>query len=238
MAVDPDASRYEWIEGHHVVDDQGNLVEASPSLVESEPRARYGCSPGAVVEPLVILDMLCVKASRTGGSGAMGGIVVGVDDSPGARKALAWAVTEAKLRGAALRVVHVHKPEEWTAPLYFPSQHAVPGVPTGPAGEPSAAELARVLQAQEVLREAARGRAEELVDELLGEVGVAGVEVQPIVVQERHPADALVELSSDADLLVVGSRGRGGFHELLLGSVTHALVLHATCPVVVVSSRH
>src|SRR6266496_298712 len=184
MAVDPDASRYEWIEGHHVVDDQGNLVEASPSLVESEPRARYGCSPGAVVEPLVILDMLCVKASRTGGSGAMGGIVVGVDDSPGARKALAWAVTEAKLRGAA------------------------------------------------------RGRAEELVDELLGEVGVAGVEVQPIVVQERHPADALVELSSDADLLVVGSRGRGGFHELLLGSVTHALVLHATCPVVVVSSRH
>src|SRR6266496_4477431 len=162
MAVDPDASRYEWIEGHHVVDDQGNLVEASPSLVESEPRARYGCSPGAVVEPLVILDMLCVKASRTGGSGAMGGIVVGVDDSPGARKALAWAVTEAKLRGAALRVVHVHKPEEeWAAPLYFPSQHALPGLPTGSVGEPSSAELAGVMKTQEGLREASRGRGEE-----------------------------------------------------------------------------
>jgi nucleotide-binding universal stress UspA family protein len=60
----------------------------------------------------------------------MGGIVVGVDDSAGAKKALAWAVTEAKLRGAALRVVHVHNPEESSAPLYFPSQHVLPGVPT------------------------------------------------------------------------------------------------------------
>lgn len=168
----------------------------------------------------------------------MGGIVVGVDDSPGARKALAWAVTEAKLRGAALQVVHVHKPEEFTAPLYFPSQHAAPSVPTGAAGEPSSADLARVLQTQGVLREAARARGEELVEELLGEVGAAGVDVQPTVVQERHPADVLVELSSDADLLVVGSRGRGGFSELVLGSVSHACVLHATCPVVVVHSRH
>jgi nucleotide-binding universal stress UspA family protein len=166
----------------------------------------------------------------------MGGIVVGVDDSPGARKALAWAVTEARLRGAPLRVVHVHKPEELTAPLYFPSQHALPGVPTSWRGEPSPADLARVLQAQEVLREAARARAEELVEELVGEVGAAGVEVQPIVVQERHPAAALIELSSDADLVVVGSRGRGGFRELVLGSVSHACVLHATCPVVVVPS--
>jgi nucleotide-binding universal stress UspA family protein len=167
----------------------------------------------------------------------MGGIVVGVDDSPGARRALAWAVGEARLRGAALGVVHVHKREDWTGPVYFPSQHAAPAVPLGEAGEPSQAELAEVLQAQEVLREAANGRAEELIDKLLGEVGVAGVEVKTTVVQERHPADALVELSSDADLLVVGSRGRGGFRDLMLGSVTHALVLHATCPVVVVPSR-
>jgi nucleotide-binding universal stress UspA family protein len=168
----------------------------------------------------------------------MGSIVVGVDDSPGARKALAWAVSEARLRGAALRVVHVHKQEEWTVPLYYPSQHALPGIPEGSVGEPSSAELTDVLEAQERLRGAARARAEELVEELLGEVGVAGVEAQPIVVQERHPADALVELASDAELLVVGSRGRGGFSGLVLGSVTHALVLHATCPVVVVPFRH
>jgi nucleotide-binding universal stress UspA family protein len=169
----------------------------------------------------------------------VGGIVVGVDDSVGARKALAFAVAEARLRGTPLRVVHVHKPQEqeWTEPLYFPSQHAVPGVPTGAVGEPSAADLEGVMRAQEELREAARGRAEELVDELVGEVGAAGIEVQPTVVQERHPAEALIELASDADLLVVGSRGRGGFHQLALGSVTHALVLHATCPVVVVPSH-
>jgi nucleotide-binding universal stress UspA family protein len=167
----------------------------------------------------------------------MGGIVVGVDDSAGARKALAWAVTEAKLRRAALRVVHVHKPEESTAPLYFPSQHALPAAATGSAGEPSAADLASVLTARQVLREAAHAHAENLMDELLGEVEVAEVDVQPTVVQERHPADVLVELAADADLLVVGSRGRGGFRGLVLGSVTHALVLHATCPVVVVPSH-
>ena len=168
----------------------------------------------------------------------MGEIVVGVDDSPGARKALAWAVTEAKLRGAPLRVVHVQKEvEEWAAPLYFPSQHALPGLPTGSVGEPSSAELAGVMKTQEGLREASRGRGEELVDQLVAEVATAGVDLEPSVVLERHPAVALVELSSDADLLVVGARGRGGFHGLLLGSVTHALVLHATCPVVVVPSR-
>jgi nucleotide-binding universal stress UspA family protein len=90
------------------------------------------------------------------------------------------------------------------------------------------------VRAQDVLRDAAHARAEELVDELLTEVGAAGIEVQPVVVQERHPADALLEVSSDADLLVLGSRGRGGFGGLMLGSITHAVVLHAHCPVVVV----
>jgi nucleotide-binding universal stress UspA family protein len=60
--------------------------------------------------------------------------------------------------------------------------------------------------------------------------------VQRRVVEDRHPAEVLVELSDDADLLVVGSRGRGGFSSLLLGSVSHAVVLHARCPVVVIST--
>jgi nucleotide-binding universal stress UspA family protein len=168
----------------------------------------------------------------------MGGIVVGVDDSPGARKALAWSVVEAKLRGAPLQVVYVHKPaEELTAPMYFPSQYAAPSLPTGSAGEPSQEDLAGVLRAQGVLREAARGRADEFLEALLGEVDTAGVEVQLTVVEERHPADVLVDLSSDAELVVVGTRGRGGFRELVLGSVSHATVLHASCPVVVVPSR-
>ena len=167
----------------------------------------------------------------------MGGIVVGVDDSPGSRKALAWAVAEARHRGTALTVVHVNKPQELNAPLYFPSEHTGPGPLPGTAEEPSAAELETVLEAQEVLRQAAAARAGKLIDGLLGGVGTAGVEVRSTVLEDRHPADALVELSSEADLVVVGARGRGGFRGLLLGSVTHALVLHATCPVVVVPSR-
>jgi len=164
----------------------------------------------------------------------MGDIVVGVDDSSGARKALAWAVAEARLRGAALQVAHAHTREQWAGPLYFASQHAPGAAPARSISEPSSPELGGVLQAQEAMREAALGRAHELVDALLDEVGAAGVEVRTTVVQDRHPADALIELSSGADLLVVGSRGRGGFHGLIIGSVTHALVLHAACPVVVV----
>jgi flavorubredoxin len=67
-----------------------------------------------------------------------------------------------------------------------------------------------VLHAQDVLRQAAYGHPEELIDRLIGEVGVAGVEVQSAVVQERHPGEVLVELSSDADLLVVGRGGGVG----------------------------
>jgi nucleotide-binding universal stress UspA family protein len=58
--------------------------------------------------------------------------------------------------------------------------------------------------------------------------------VRRTVVEDRHPAEAPVAVSSDADLLVVGSRGRGGSTEMLLGPVSHAPVLHAVCPVVVV----
>ncbi len=66
---------------------------------------------------------------------------------------------------------------------------------------------------------------------------LAGVQVERVVIDDKHPAEALVEVSADADLLVVGSRGRGGFSRMLLGSISHAVVLHAACPVVVVPSR-
>ena len=58
--------------------------------------------------------------------------------------------------------------------------------------------------------------------------------MQRSVVEDRNAAEALVELSAGCELLVVGSRGRGGFTSLLLGSVSHAAVLHARCPVVVI----
>jgi nucleotide-binding universal stress UspA family protein len=167
----------------------------------------------------------------------MAKIVVGVDASPGALQALTWAAGEARLRLATLEVVHAYHGQELAAPLYFPSTEALPAQATGglrPPDEPpaeTAADRAR-------FEAAVRRQAEELLDGLLGDLDetVEGIEVRRTVVEDRHPAECLVERSEDADLVVVGSRGRGGFSSLLLGSVSHAVVLHGRCPVVVVPS--
>jgi nucleotide-binding universal stress UspA family protein len=169
----------------------------------------------------------------------MARIVVGVDASPGALRAMAWAAEEARLRQAALQVVHAYHSQELAAPLYFPSQHALPGGAVAAGGRPAQQEMAETLRDRGEFEGAVRRQAEDLLEALLDELGEAakGVEVQRTVVEDRNPAEALVELSADADLLVVGSRGRGGFTSLLLGSVSHAAVLHATCPVVVIPSH-
>ncbi len=165
----------------------------------------------------------------------MARIVVGVDGSPGARRALEWAAGEARLRGAVLQVVHAYQARHLAAPFYFPSQHAMPPTTEDVAQEPAQLEMAATLRDRAEFEEVYRSRAERLLDILLGEQD-GDVEVQRTVVEDRHPAEALVSLAVDADLLVVGSRGLGGFTELLLGSVSHAAVLHAVCPVVVVPS--
>jgi nucleotide-binding universal stress UspA family protein len=167
----------------------------------------------------------------------VGRIVVGVDASPDAKRALAWAAAEARLRQAVLQVVHAYHSKNVAAPVYFGSTHTWDAA-VGAAGDPSPPELTASVHTREAFEEAVRSQAHELLEALLGELGatVSGVEVQQTVVEDRHPAEALVQLSVEADLLVVGSRGRGGFSELLLGSVSHAAVLHAVCPVVVVPS--
>lgn len=138
----------------------------------------------------------------------MARIVVGVDDSPEAAAALRWALDEARLRQASLEVVH-----SWL----FPALGDVPGA--------AAETLTRDLE------EGAR----RLVDEVVA----GGIGSDPGIPVERHvregsAAAVLVDAASGADLLVLGSRGRGGFAGLLLGSVTQQCVHHAPCPVVVV----
>jgi nucleotide-binding universal stress UspA family protein len=140
-------------------------------------------------------------------------LLVGVDGSPHSRRALRWAVEEARLRDAALEVAHGYVPPET---LYAPYSH---------------------VEWQEVrrrLEKDARADAEQLVDDLIRDEGSPDVVIHPIVQATRQPARMLVALARDADLLVVGSRGRGGFSGLLLGSVSHQCVHHASCPVVVV----
>jgi len=143
----------------------------------------------------------------------MGLIVVGVDRSDGAKAALRFALEEARLRQATLRVVHA-----W--------QFGYIGATTGLEG---------ALPAVGGELEDFRRGAEAALDETLTDVGAEtdGVAIERRVDQGTAAA-VLVEESRGADLLVVGSRGHGGFAQLLLGSVSQQCAQHAFCPVVIV----
>lgn len=149
----------------------------------------------------------------------MSGIVVGVDGSPGAQRALEWAVREAKLRGADLTVAHVHS---LSRAAFYTAY--------------SAAEDEQTLHAA---ADRVRRETERLLAQAVDGLGdlVDGVNVKQVAVPGDHAARELVTLSADADLLVVGSRGRGGFTGLLLGSVSQQSLHHATCPVAVVPTE-
>ena len=174
----------------------------------------------------------------------MARIVVGVDASPDSKAALAWAAGEARLRQATLQAVYAFHARERAAPEYVPTERGLAGSAVNPSidsyqevrvGRP---DLGANRSGRDQWEDAARNTAAELLGSALYELrdALAGVEVERVVIDDRHPAEALVEASNDADLVVVGSRGRGGFKQMLLGSVSHAVVLHAVCPVVVVPS--
>jgi nucleotide-binding universal stress UspA family protein len=136
-------------------------------------------------------------------------VVVGVDGSPSSRKALTWAAAEAAEHGAGLVVVNV-----W--------EHTL--VP--PAGSVSVSE--------KYVPDSSQRTAEELVTEIKEVLG----ENPPVVVQptvkQGNPAKVLIEQSTDADLLVVGTRGHGGFRGLVLGSVSQHVAGYAKCSVAVI----
>ncbi len=144
----------------------------------------------------------------------MSKIVVGVDGSEHSRAALLWAAEEAKLRGAVLEVVYVYD--------YTPAfeVYEYPSYVTG--------EVYRVD------REQAQEQADRLVQDLAGSVSRDGIEVEPIAINDRRPSITLTRQAQGADLLVVGSRGRGGFAGLVLGSVSQQCAHHAPCPVVII----
>ena len=100
----------------------------------------------------------------------MARVVVGVDASPGARRALAWAAAEARLRRAVLEVVHAYQARHLAAPFYFPSQHAVPGTTEDAAMEPAQLEMAATMQDRAEFEEVYRRRAERFLEGLLGEL--------------------------------------------------------------------
>jgi len=137
----------------------------------------------------------------------MGGIVVGVDGSEQSSRALAWAVDEARVRGAHLTVVHA-----WLPPY-------VSGYPLAPLG------FDVDLHAKS---------AQKVLDEAVDAVDTRGVTGVDRVLVAGSAAPELLRAAEGADLLVVGARGTGGFVGLLAGSVATQMTHHAPCPVVVV----
>lgn len=135
-------------------------------------------------------------------------IVAGVDGSAPSRLALEWAVTEARLRHGQVRAV--------TAWEFPPVTVGMEGLVRDPDVFPQAARL--------------------LQNEALKRVDSEGVMVTGDVIQ-GNTAAVLLRAAENADLLVVGSRGLGGFTGLLLGSVSTQVLHHSPCPVLVVRSR-
>jgi nucleotide-binding universal stress UspA family protein len=139
-------------------------------------------------------------------------IVVGVDSSDGAKEALHFALDEAKLRQATLRVVHAWQ-FGYIGTLGIEGYAPVVG-----------ADLSELRSTAEVALDAVLHEAVHDRD---------GVVIERRVL-EGAPATVLVDESREADLLIVGSRGHGGFAGLLLGSVSQQCAHHAACPVVIV----
>jgi nucleotide-binding universal stress UspA family protein len=141
----------------------------------------------------------------------MNTIVVGVDGSEGSTRALRVALEEAHVRDARLRVVSAwHVP-----PLLYSSGWGMVAVP------PDKSEFENLSRAA--------------LDKSLEAAGVEGSGVSVTrIVREGQAADVLCEAARGADLLVVGSRGLGGFGGLLLGSVSQQCAHHTPCPIMIV----
>jgi nucleotide-binding universal stress UspA family protein len=142
----------------------------------------------------------------------MPGIVVGFDGSDHSERSVEWAMKEAALRHAPVTVLAVHPVaiSAWTrTPITYPADE----------GEVDKARTA----------------AQESVDKVASQLGGERPSVTVRAVS-GVPTEELIKAGEGADLIVVGSRGSGGFGRLLLGSVSSQVTHHAPCPVVVVPS--
>jgi nucleotide-binding universal stress UspA family protein len=147
-----------------------------------------------------------------------GVIVVGVDRSASAKAALWFALDEARLRRAKVRVVYAWQVHPYGRSAGF----GFDGVPL-------------VLGSNlDGFQRAAAAELDAIVAEAAPSAGGFGIEKR---VEQGDPATVLIDQSLDADLLIVGSRGHGGFASLLLGSVSQICAQHAACPVVIVRDR-
>jgi nucleotide-binding universal stress UspA family protein len=144
----------------------------------------------------------------------MSGILVGVDGSGHSQLALAWAMHEAAIRHVPLTVLTVHEAVRG----YYSDMAIYPD-------DPARTEDARVAAQAET-------------DKVLA--GLDGPRPESVTVKAVHGfvVDELINAGKDADMLVVGSRGAGGFTRLMMGSVASQVAQHAYCPVLIVPPKN
>jgi nucleotide-binding universal stress UspA family protein len=142
----------------------------------------------------------------------MPGIIVGVDGSDHSRYALGWAMREAAVHHLPLTVMSIHPVPARPATGIFWGLHQYPE--------------------DSFDQDLARREVQDFVNEVASEIGEAPQITVSVLVGD--PAEELIKASQDADMLVVGSRGSGGFSRLLLGSVSSQATHHASSPVVVI----
>jgi len=135
-------------------------------------------------------------------------ILVCIDGSPDADRALAWALHEASLHSARLTVLHAFRSREFAGPF--------------------ARDASLDKERAEALADV-----EQALARLTGDTRPPDVEIETAAVMGRGAADAILRHRGEADLIVVGSRGLGGFPGLLLGSVSQQVAAHADVPVAV-----
>jgi nucleotide-binding universal stress UspA family protein len=144
----------------------------------------------------------------------MPGIIVGVDGSGHSQRALEWALKEAALRHAPVTVLTVHQAVRDNF-----------GLVANYANDPELTEKARLAAQAET----------DKVLAALGESRPGSVTVKAV---KGFPVEELINASKDADIVVLGSRGVGGFDRLTMGSVSSQVANHASCPIVIVRPGH
>jgi nucleotide-binding universal stress UspA family protein len=144
----------------------------------------------------------------------MSGIIVGIDGSGHSQRALEWALKEAALRRVPVTVLTVHQAVRDN--LGFIASYP------GDVDLTAKAEAAAQAETEKVLADLGSSRPESVTVS-----GVNGI-----------PARELIKAGEGADMIVVGSRGMGGFAHLMMGSVAGQVAQHASCPVVIVRPGH
>lgn len=141
----------------------------------------------------------------------MPGITVGVDGSDNSYRALEWAMKEAALRKAPVKVHAVHEVvrNEWT-------------------GHPA------ITPEDQAITEQARSWTEDAISKIASQLGSAQPTSVNVQSTSGFAAEELIKASHDSDLVVVSARGSGGFPRLAIGGVASKVMHHAACPVVVV----